>query len=164
MRSNRDRVTFLPDEERFRQCLRAHLEQVRRRSDAHPAVPVSMPQALARTYPPAATSWKWQYMFPARDLSVAPRSLAVKRHHLHPSGIQRAMSAAVRAAGITQRATAHTLRAAFAHRLKEADYRLDNIQKRMGHADMRTTQHDLESQAPAYKRLRGPLSQKMHQA
>jgi hypothetical protein len=30
----------------------------------------------------------------------------------------------------------------------------------MGHADIRTTQHYLESQMPAYKRLHGPLSSK----
>ncbi|PWH15649.1 MAG: hypothetical protein DDG59_11160 [Anaerolineae bacterium] len=30
----------------------------------------------------------------------------------------------------------------------------------MGHADIRTTQHYLESQTPAHKRLRGPLSSK----
>ncbi len=157
-KSNRDRVTFLPDEERFLQRLRIHLEQVHRLYDAHPDVPVSMPPALARKYPAAATSWEWQYLFPARDLSVDPRTLAVKRHHLHPSGIQRAITAAVRAAGITKRATAHTLRAAFAHRLKEAGCQLDDIQQLMGHADIRTTQHYLESQPPAYRRLRGPLS------
>lgn len=159
-KSNRDRVTFLPDDEHFLQRLYLHLEQVRRLYDGHPAVPVSMPPALARKYPAAATSWEWQYVFPARDLSVDPRTLAVKRHHLHPSGIQRAITAAVRAAGITKRATAHTLRAAFAHRLKEAGYQLDDIQILMGHADIRTTQHYLESQTPAHKRLRGPLSSK----
>jgi len=63
---------------------------------------------------------------------------------LHPSGVQRAITAAVCAA--------------FAHRLKEAGYQLDDIQKLMGHADIRTTQHYLEGQPPAYKRLRGPLS------
>ena len=151
-------MNFLPDEKRFLQQLRIHLEQVRRLYDADPAVPVSMPAALARKYPAAATSWEWQYVFPARDLSVDPRALAVKRHHLHPSGVQRAITAAVRAAGITQRATAHTLRAAFAPRLKEAAYQLDDIQKLFGHADTRTTQHYLESQTPAYKRLRSPLS------
>lgn len=159
-KSNRDRVTFLPNEERFLQRLHAHLEQVRRLYEAHPDVPVSLPPALARKYPAAATSWEWQYVFPARNISVDPRTLALKRHHLHPSGIQRAITAAVRAAGITQRATAHTLRAAFAHRLKEAGCQLDDIQKLMGHADIRTTQHYLEGQLPAYKRLHGPLSSK----
>jgi integron integrase len=157
-KSNRDRVTFLPDEEQFLQRLRTHLDQVRRLYDAHPDAPVSMPPALARKYPAADKSWEWQYVFPSRDLSVDPRTLAVKRHHLHPSGVQRAITAAVHTAGLTKRATGHTLRAAFAHRLKEAGYQLDDIQKLMGHADIRTTQHYLEGQTPAHKRLRGPLS------
>ena len=55
-KSNHDRMTFLPDEERFLQRLHAHLEQVRRLYDAHPDVPVSMPPALARKYPGAETS------------------------------------------------------------------------------------------------------------
>ena len=157
-KSNRDRMTFLPDEERFLQRLRARLEGVRRLYEVHLDVPVSMPPALARTYPGAAPSWEWQYVFPSRDLSVAPRTLVVKRRHLHPSGVQKAINAAVRAAGMTKRAIAHTLRAAFAHRRKEAGYQLDDIQHLMGHADIRTTQHSLEGQAPACKRLRGPLS------
>ena len=153
-------MTFLPDDEQFLQRLRAHLAQVRRLYDAHPDVPVSMPPALARKYPAADKSWEWQYVFPSRDFSVDPRTLTVKRHHLHPSGVQKAITAAVQAAGITKRATGHTLRTAFAHRLKEAGYQLDDIQKLMGHADLRTTQHYLEGQPPAYKRLRGPLSSK----
>jgi hypothetical protein len=43
-----------------------------------------------------------------RDLSVDPRTLVVKRHHLHPSGVQKAITAAVHAAGMTKRATAPT--------------------------------------------------------
>jgi integrase len=107
-KSNRDRVTFLPDDGQFLQRLHAHLDQVRRIYDAHPKVPVSMPPALARKYPGAATSWNWQYLFPSRDLSVDPHDHSIKRHHLHPSGIQRAITAAVRAAGIPKHATAHT--------------------------------------------------------
>ncbi len=159
-KSNRDRVTFLPDEERFRQRLRSHLEQVRRLYDAHPDVPVSMPPALARKYPAADKSWEWQYVFPSRDISVDPRTYTIKRHHLHSSGVQKAITAAIRAAGITKRATAHTLRAAFAHRLKEAGCQIDDIQALMGYADICTTQHYLESQVPAHKRLCGPLSSK----
>ena len=47
-KSNRDRVTFLPDEERFLLRLRAHLEGVRRLYEVHLDVPVSLPPALAR--------------------------------------------------------------------------------------------------------------------
>ncbi|MFH1907367.1 MAG: tyrosine-type recombinase/integrase [Chloroflexota bacterium] len=134
--------------------------------------------ALASKYPAADKSCRvgaaqeWQYVFPSRDLSVDPCTLAIKRHHLHPSGVQRVITAAVHAAGIPKRATDHTLRAAFAHRLKEAGCQLDDIQKLMGaehslsHDDIRTTptnaslQHYLEGQTPAHKRLRGPLSSK----
>lgn len=159
-KTNRDRVTFLPDDDLFLKRLRAHLEQVRRLYDADPDIPVSMPSALARKYRGADQRWEWQYVFPSRDLSVDPRTRAVRRHHQHASGIQRAITAAVRNASITKHATAHTLRAAFAHRLKEAGCQLDDIQKLMGHADIRTTQHYLEGQEPAHKRLRGPLSSK----
>jgi integron integrase len=160
-KTNRDRVTFLPEEQLFLERLHAHLEQVHRLYDAHPDLPVSMPGALGRKYPGADLRWEWQYVFPSRDLSIDPRTRAVLRHHLHVSGIQRAITAAVRAAGFTKHATAHTLRAAFAHRLKEAGYQLDDIQQLMGHADIRTTQHYLAGQPPAYQRLRGPLSKKI---
>jgi integrase len=49
-KSNRDRVTFLPDDELFLKPLRDHLVRVRRRYDAEPDTPVSMPPALARKY------------------------------------------------------------------------------------------------------------------
>ena len=42
-KSNRDRVTFLPDDEQFLRRLHTHLDQVRRLYEAHPDVPVSMP-------------------------------------------------------------------------------------------------------------------------
>jgi hypothetical protein len=35
---------------------------------------VYLPHALARKYPHTATEWGWQYIFPARDVSVDPRS------------------------------------------------------------------------------------------
>jgi|OM-RGC.v1.012723346 integrase len=125
-----------------RRSLHTRLAQVRRRSEAHPALPVSMLPALAHTYPAAVTSWERHDVFPARDLSVDPRTLAV-------SGSQRAITGAVRAAGITTRATAHTLRAAFAHQRNDAGYRLDDLQQRMDHADIRTTRHSLKGQPPA---------------
>ncbi len=156
-KTNRDRVTLLPQDDQFLDRLHAHLQKVRRLYDAHPDIPVSMPAALARKYPGADQRWEWQYLFPSRDLSVDPRTHAVRWHHQHVTGIQKAITAAVRAAQIPKHATAHTLRAAFAHRLKESGAPLDDIRHLMGHADIRTTQHYLAGEPPAYKRLRGPL-------
>ena len=157
-KSNRDRVTFLPSEETFLNRFREHLDGLRRRYEAVPGLPVSMAPALARKYRSAATSWEWFYLFPARGPSVDPRTLQVALRHMDESNVQRAIAAAVRRAGISQRVTAHTLRAAFAHRMAESGASTTDLQSLMGHADPKTTAHYLEGLPPAHSRLRGPLT------
>jgi integrase len=49
-----------------------HLEDLRQGFGA-----VYLPGALERKFPRAAREWGWQYVFPARNLSVDPRSLSV---------------------------------------------------------------------------------------
>ena len=68
---------------------------------------VYMPYPLARRYPNAAREWGWQYVFPARNLSTAPRSGVVRRHHIDPSVINKAIKVAVRKADLTKRISAH---------------------------------------------------------
>lgn len=157
-KSNRDRVTFLPSEPTFMNRLREHLQRVRRRYEANPGFAASMPPALARKYPSAATSWEWFYVFPARGPSVDPRTRTVAWHHMDESNVQRAISGAVRRAGIDKRVTAHTLRAAFAYRMAEAGASTFDLQSLMGHADPKTTAHYLEGRPPAHIRLHGPLN------
>ncbi len=53
---------------------------------------VYLPHALARKYPNAAKEWGWQYVFPARNLSVDPRSGITRRHHVDPSVINKAVN------------------------------------------------------------------------
>ena len=76
------------------------------------------------------------------------------------SNIQRAIAVAVKRAGFRKRLTAHTLRAAVAHRLAESGASTTDIQALMGHADPKTTAHYLEGMPPAHTRLRGPLAGK----
>ena len=71
---------------------------------------VSIPESLVRKYPRAPFELKWRYVFPASDRSVDPITGWVKRHHIDPSVVQKAMRSAVRRAGINKRATPHTLR------------------------------------------------------
>jgi integrase len=78
---------------------------------------VYLPHALARKYPAAAKEWGWQYVFPARDLSLDPLSDVTRRHHVDPSVINKAIKVAVRRAGITKQISAHTLSAFFRHPL-----------------------------------------------
>jgi hypothetical protein len=60
---------------------------------------VYRPHALARKSPHATKAWGWQYVFPARDISVDPRSGVTHCHHVDPSVINKAIKVAVRRAG-----------------------------------------------------------------
>jgi len=71
---------------------------------------VYLPDALERKYPNASREWLWQYVFPSDQLSVDPRSGETRRHHLDESGLQKAVRAAARRAGLDKRVTCHTFR------------------------------------------------------
>jgi site-specific recombinase XerD len=95
--------------------------------------------ALARKYPKASLEWKWQYVFPAKSLSVDPRSTMVRRHHISESIVQKAVKEAAGQADINRRVSCHTLRHSFATHLLEARYDIRTVQELLGHADVSTT-------------------------
>lgn len=139
-KGDKDRVTMLP--EVLKPGLAAHLERVRLLHEADLREgygAVYLPYALGRKYPGAEREWCWQYVFPAGKLSRDPRGGAVRRHHVNEQGLQRAVRAAVRLAGITKPASCHTLRHSFATRLLESGYDIRTVQVLLGHQDVATT-------------------------
>lgn len=136
----KDRVTMLP--QAVVPTLRAHLAQVRRLHEQDLAAgfgAVYVPFALDRKYPSAPREWGWQYVFPADKYSTDPRSGAVRRHHAHESGLQRAVREAAHKAGLTKPVGCHTFRHSFATHLLEAGYDIRTVQELLGHKDVKTT-------------------------
>jgi integron integrase len=118
---------------------------------------VTIPDHLAGQYAGTENELIWQYVFPAKKVSIDPRSGLRGRSHVLESGLQKAVKTALTRSGIEKKVTCNTFRHSFATHLLENNVNIRLVQEMMGHPDIKTTQMYIDLMETAMVSVVSPL-------